>query len=290
MLFGSIEAGGTKFVCSVGNEKLEIIDRVSFPTETPEETLDQVVVFFKKYQEELVSIGVGSFGPIDIDENSETYGYITATPKIKWQNFNFVGTIKQHFDVPVAWTTDVNAAVYGEYTQGSAKKFNSAVYYTIGTGVGGGAIQDNHFIEGFSHPEMGHMTVKKHAKDSFEGNCPFHGSCLEGLASGPAIEKRLKVKAQNLKAADPFWDVEAYYIAQCVYNTTLMLSPEIIILGGGVMKQEHLLHKIRIAFVALMNGYAKTPDMADYIVTPKLGDNAATIGCLEMAKRLVDNS
>ena len=289
-MYGSIEAGGTKFVCAIGDEEMAIKERVSFPTTTPEETMALVIDFFKKYEDQLVGIGIGSFGPIDIHRDSATYGYITSTPKLAWQNFDFVGTMKQAFPIPIAWTTDVNAAAYGEYVFGKGKGLSSVVYYTIGTGVGGGALQDGRFVEGFSHPEMGHMLVVPHRDDSFKGSCPFHGNCLEGMAAGPAIEKRLGKKGQELSEDEPFWSIEAEYIAQCAYNTTLMLSPDVIIFGGGVMKQRHMVEKVHQAFERLVNGYVKTPAVADYIVTPELEDNAGTLGCLALAREAVLHS
>lgn len=283
-MYGSIEAGGTKFVCAIGNNKLEILDRASFPTTTPDETMKQVIDFFNPYQERLESIGVGSFGPIDLNRKSETYGYITSTPKLAWQNFDFVGTLKKHFDVPIAWTTDVNAACYGEYVSGNGKGLSSIVYYTVGTGIGGGALQNGVFVEGFSHPEMGHMLVKRHPEDTFVGDCPFHHDCLEGMAAGPAIEKRTGTKGQDLSSDDPVWEIEADYIAQCAYNTTLMFAPDIIIFGGGVMKQDHMKKKVQEKFAKLVNHYVNTPVVEEYIVTPKLGDNAGTIGALALAQ------
>ncbi|MCI1134312.1 ROK family protein [Enterococcus gallinarum] len=289
-MYGSIEAGGTKFVCAIGDEEMTIKERVSFPTTTPEETMALVIDFFKKYEDQLVGIGIGSFDSIDIHRDSATYGYITSTPKLAWQNFDFVGTMKQAFPIPIAWITDVNAAAYGEYVFGKGKGLSSVVYYTIGTGVGGGALQDGRFVEGFSHPEMGHMLVVPHPDDSFEGSCPFHGNCLEGMAADPAIEKRLGKKGQELSEDEPFWSIEAEYIAQCAYNTTLMLSPDVIIFGGGVMKQRHMVEKVHQAFERLVNGYVKTPAVADYIVTPELEDNAGTLGCLALAREAVLHS
>ncbi len=283
-MYGSIEAGGTKFVCAIGNSKLEILERVSFPTTNPDETMKQVVAFFKQYQTQLASIGVGSFGPIDIHHDSATYGHITSTPKLAWQNFDFVGTLKKYFNIPIAWTTDVNAACYGEYVAGNGKGLTSVVYYTVGTGIGGGALQNGAFVEGFSHPEMGHMLVKRHPEDTFLGNCPFHQDCLEGMAAGPALEKRTGTKGENLLAEDPVWEIEADYIAQCAYNTTLMFAPDIIIFGGGVMKQDHMKKKVQEKFAKLVNHYVTTPAVEEYIVTPKLGNNAGTIGCLALAQ------
>lgn len=284
LVFGSIEAGGTKFVCAVGDDELNIIERASFPTMNPEETMKAVIGFFRKYQRDLESIGIGSFGPIDIHRESPTYGYITSTPKLAWQNFDFVGTLKKFFEIPIAWTTDVNAACYGEFVAGHGQGLPSVIYYTIGTGIGGGALQNGVFIEGFSHPEMGHMLIRRNPNDHFEGNCPFHDDCLEGMASGLAIEKRTGLKGQGLDEDNMFWEIESDYIAQCAYNTTLMLSPDIIIFGGGVMKQEHLLRKVREKFVKLVNHYVKIPDINEYIVTPKLGDDAGTLGCLALAR------
>lgn len=284
MLLGSIEAGGTKFVCSVGTPELEIIKRVSFPTTTPSETLTLVIDFFQQYAEELQAIGIGSFGPIDIHPASPTYGYITSTPKLAWKDFDFVGTMTEALHVPIAWTTDVNAAAYGEYVKGHGQGLSSIVYYTIGTGVGGGAIQQGQFIEGFSHPEMGHILVRQHPDDHFEGACPYHQNCLEGLAAGPAIEKRFGVKGQELPADHLYWEIEAYYIAQCAYTATLQLSPERIIFGGGVMQQEHMVQRVRVIFKDLLNDYVRTPDLAQYIVTPALANNAGTIGCFALAR------
>lgn len=283
-MYGAIEAGGTKFVCAVGDGTLSVADSVSFPTETPEITLPQVIRFFEKYKDRLNGIGVGSFGPIDIHEDSPTYGFITSTPKKNWENFDFIGVLKEEFDVPFFWTTDVNAACYGEYVIGHGKGLRNLVYYTVGTGVGGGAIQNGSFVEGFSHPEMGHMLLQRHEADNFNGTCPFHNGCLEGLASGPAIEKRTGKKGYEVSQTDVAWEIEADYLAQCAHNTTLILSPDRIIFGGGVMKQAHLLPKIREAFEKKLNQYVRTPDIETYIVTPKLGDNAGIIGCLALAR------
>ena len=280
--YGAIEAGGTKFVCAIGDEALNVIERVSIPTTYPEETMTEVINFFKNY--ELKSIGIGSFGPIDINKESKTYGYITSTPKTAWKDFDFIGSVKKYFDVPIAFTTDVNASLYGEYQRGIAKNVDSAVYYTIGTGVGGGAMMNGRYIQGLSHPEMGHMSIKQHEDDDFEGNCPFHHTCLEGLASGPAIEKRAGIKAKDIEERDKTWDMVAYYIAQAAYNTTLMLSPEKIIFGGGVMHQDHLLDKIHKQFEILNNGYLNLPPVETYIVKPSLNDYQGVIGCLALAQ------
>lgn len=285
-MYGAIEAGGTKFVLSVGDEALEIIDQLTIPTVSPEETMPLVIEFFKQFEKNLLAIGIGSFGPIDVNPESSTYGFITQTPKLKWRNYDFLGNIQKAFpNVKTAWTTDVNASAYGEYAVRDGVE--NLVYYTVGTGVGGGGVKQGKFVEGISHPEMGHIPVKKHADDSFDGHCPSHGDCLEGLASGPAVEARFEKSAKDVPADDPYWDIQAYYIAQSAYTTTLLLAPEMIIYGGGVMKVEGLLEKVRLAFDKLNQGYMSTPDLEKYIVSPKLEDSAATIGCFAMAKELM---
>ncbi|WP_025730197.1 ROK family protein [Atopobacter phocae] len=285
-MYGAIEAGGTKFVCSIGNDKLEIIKQLTIPTVSPEETMPQVVGFFKEFEKQLKAIAIGSFGPIDVTEDSETYGYITNTPKLKWRNYNFLGYLENHFpNVKTAWTTDVNASAYGEYSV--REGINNLVYFTVGTGIGGGGVKNDEFIQGITHPEMGHVSVKKHIDDHFEGICPSHGECLEGLACGPAIEKRLGMSSKDVLATDPYWDIQAYYIAQSAYNATLFLSPEVIVYGGGVMKVEGLLDKVRDQFKKINNDYISLSPLEQYIVEPKLEDTSATIGCFAMAQALM---
>ncbi|HET7579905.1 MAG TPA: ROK family protein [Bacillales bacterium] len=278
MHYGAIEAGGTKFVCAVSNEQFEIIDRISIPTTSPPETLDQVFAFFDRFS--MKSIGIGSFGPVDVNKDSRTYGYVTTTPKPGWANFNFLGTVKERYAIPVAWTTDVNAAAYGEFQKGQAQGNASCLYITVGTGIGGGAVVDGKLLEGYGHPETGHLLVRVHPDDSYPGCCPYHGNCLEGLASGPAIEDRYQKKGDALSGNDRVWEMEAYYLAQALVDYTLILRPEKIILGGGVMKQKQLYPLIREEFARLMNNYVNTPDLDQYIVDPGLGDNAGIIGCL----------
>lgn len=281
-MLGAIEAGGTKFVLAVSDNTLEHIERLSIPTTTPEETFEKVFEFFDNYT--LDAIGVGSFGPIDVNEKSSTYGFVTSTPKLAWQNVDFLGKLKERYDVPMGWTTDVNAAAYGELKKGAAVGKDSCLYLTIGTGIGGGAVVNGEPLEGYGHPEMGHLLVRMHEKDTFEGTCPFHKNCLEGLAAGPAIEKRYSKKAQFLSDNEEVWEIEAYYLAQALMTYTLTLSPEKIILGGGVMKQTQLFPLIRNEFSELLNAYVATPDLDDYIVPPKLEDNAGITGCLLLAQ------
>ncbi|WP_373710448.1 ROK family protein [Jeotgalibaca porci] len=285
-LYGSIEAGGTKFVLAVGDDDLNIIQRITIPTRTPAETIEEVIGFFKDYS--LKGIGLGSFGPADIAKESATYGYITNTPKANWNMYDIVGNLERALHVPIHFTTDVNAACYGEYVKGHAQGTKSCVYFTVGTGVGAGAINAGEFIQGFSHPEMGHMIVKQHDSDTYEGNCPFHKNCLEGLAAGPTIAGRLGINGEKIEENNPVWDYLADYLSQAAYNTTLLLSPQVIIFGGGVMNQPNLLKKIKEKFKERMNAYVATPDLDAYILQPGLKDNAGTIGCLALAKKHFD--
>ncbi|MGL4337348.1 MAG: ROK family protein, partial [Turicibacter sp.] len=233
MLFGGIEAGGTKFVCGVGNENGQILERIQFDTTTPEETMPQIINYFKG--KNIVSLGIGCFGPIDPDVNSPMYGYVTSTPKTAWKDYNFLGELKKHFDIPMGFDTDVNVACLGEATYGAAKGLDSCIYLTIGTGVGGGALVEGNLAHGLLHPEMGHIMLRRHPQDPYEGKCPFHKDCFEGLAAGPAIEARWGKKGHELSENSLVWEIEAYYIAQALVNYVLLLSPKKIILGGGVM-------------------------------------------------------
>ncbi|WP_035619139.1 ROK family protein [Lacticigenium naphthae] len=284
-LLGAIEAGGTKFVCAVSDADLTIKDRVTIRTTTPKETMALVFDFFDQY--ELAAIGIGTFGPIDINKESETYGYITTTPKVAWAHFDFVGIMKERYAVPIGWTTDVNAAALGEVTKGAAQGKQSCVYLTVGTGIGGGAVVDGKPLEGYGHPEMGHILVRSHPEDDFSGLCPYHDYCLEGMAAGPSIEKRHGVKAIELAGDKKVWEIEAYYLAQALMSYTLTLSPEQIVIGGGVMKQKQLFPLVREAFKKLLADYVAVPPLEEYIVAPGLGDDAGITGSLLLAKEAV---
>ncbi|WP_020618606.1 ROK family protein [Paenibacillus daejeonensis] len=281
---GAIEAGGTKFVCGIGNELGQIEDRVSFPTGQPEETLAQVIDYFRDKQVE--AIGVGTFGPINIDKNSPQYGYVTTTPKPGWSNYPFLGTLKKEFAVPFGWDTDVNAAALGEVTWGAAKGLDSCVYYTIGTGVGVGVYTEGKLVHGLVHPEGGHVPIRRHPEDTYGGFCPYHGDCLEGLTAGPSLLGRWGVKGHELPVDHKAWEIEAFYIAQAVTGAILMLSPRKIILGGGVMHQQQLFPLIHAEVLKNLAGYVSAPEIIEqidsYIVPPGLGDNAGLSGSLAL--------
>ncbi len=282
-MIGAIEAGGTKFVCAVSDDDLNIIEKVTIPTTSPKETFEQVFEFFDRF--ELESLGIGSFGPIDTNPQSKTYGYITSTPKLLWQDTDFLGVFKERYQIPVGWNTDVNAAALGEVTLGAAKERESCVYITVGTGIGGGAFVNGEPLLGIGHPEMGHFHLKRHEQDIFEGFCDFHGDCLEGLAAGPAIEGRFGIKAEELPSDHLAWEIEAYYLAQAAMTYTTILSPSCIIFGGGVMNQPHLIGKVREEFEQLLNNYLQVPVLDEYIITPGLGTESGIKGSLLLAKR-----
>ena len=286
MRLGALEAGGTKMVCAIGDESGKIYEQVSIPTETPEITMPKLISYFE--ERKIEALGIGCFGPIDPDKKSETYGYITSTPKLAWANYNIVGTMEKSLKVPVGFDTDVNGSVLGQVTFGQAKGKNCVVYVTIGTGVGAGVYIEGKLLHGMLHPEAGHILLTQRQDDTYEGTCPYHKTCLEGLAAGPAIEARWGRKAVELKDDARVWDLEAYYIAQAIVNYILILSPQMIILGGGVMHQEQLFPQIRSYVKKMMNGYIKTKEMADldhYIVPASLHDDQGIMGALELGRR-----
>jgi len=287
-MLGAIEAGGTKFVCAVGDETGKILERIQIPTTVPEETMPQVIEFFKGYQ--LEAIGVGSFGPIDVNRESPSYGSITSTPKTGWRDYPIVKTLADEFGVPIGFNTDVNAAALGEVTHGAAKGLDSCLYITIGTGVGAGAIVQGKLLQGLSHPEMGHILVRRHPQDEYQGKCPYHRDCLEGLAAGPAIEDRWGAKGIDLVDKPEVWDMEGYYIAQALMQYVLILSPKKIILGGGVMHQKQLFPTIYKYLNEFLADYVSLPELSDYIVSPGLGDHAGITGSLMLAKQALQEN
>lgn len=291
-LLAGIEAGGTKFVVIIGSGPDDLRVETRFPTTTPAETLGRTIAFLQQAQAEhgaLSAIGVAAFGPLDPEPTSPTYGYITATPKPGWSNTNFVGALRQCFDLPIAFDTDVNGAALGEGRWGAAQGLDTFIYLTIGTGIGGGGMIGGRLMHGLIHPEMGHILLPHdRLRDPFPGACPFHGDCLEGLASGPALEKRWGMRPESLPSDHPAWELEADYLAQAIHTFICTLSPQRIILGGGVMKQEHLFPRIRARVLALLNGYVQSPaileHIEDYIVPPQLGDRAGVLGALALAQ------
>jgi fructokinase len=284
-LYGSIEAGGTKFVCGVGNGPEDLIVD-SFPATSPQETIERAVQFFKQFPVE--AVGIGSFGPVDLHPDSPTFGYITSTPKSGWAYFDFAGSVKRALGVPVALDTDVNTAAMGEAEWGAARGLSDFIYITVGTGIGGGAMVRGRILHGLVHPEMGHIRLPRNPQeDPFGGLCPYHGDCLEGLASGPAIQARWGLPGQKLPPDHPAWAMEARYLALGLSTLVCTLSPQRVILGGGVMQQGQMFPAIRSELKQLLNGYIQSSAILErieqYVTPPGLGNRSGVLGGLALA-------
>jgi fructokinase len=290
-LYGGIEAGGTKFVCMVGTGPDDIRAETRFPTTSPERTLQQAFEFLQAEQARhgrLAAVGIASFGPVDLRHDSPTYGYITSTPKAGWSNVSIAGAARAALGVPVGFDTDVNAAALAEQRWGAGRGLHSFIYLTVGTGIGGGGLLDGKLTHGLVHPEMGHIRVPHDlAADPFAGVCPFHGDCLEGLASGPAMSARWLKPVEELPDDHPGWALEARYLALALANFVCTLSPQRIIMGGGVMSKPFLFPLIRRYVADLLNNYVRTPDIIDriddYVVPPVLAGRAGVLGGIALA-------
>jgi fructokinase len=295
---GGLEAGGTKFVCMVGTGPADIREHIRFPTTTPDDTLREALNFFRAAEARvgrLGAIGIASFGPVDLHLESPTFGSITSTPKPGWANVDILGAVRNAVQVPVGFDTDVNAAALAERRWGAAQGLDTFIYLTIGTGIGGGGFVNGRLMHGLVHPEMGHVRVPHDAAaDPFAGVCPFHGDCLEGLASGPAIAARWGEAPDLLPDGHPAWALEARYLALALVNVVCTLSPERIVIGGGVMSRTHLYPLIRQEVLNLLNNYVRAPRVLqaidDYIVSPRLSDDAGILGALALAERALDGA
>jgi len=287
-MFGAIEAGGTKFVCAIGTGP-DDLETVQIPTTSPAATIEAAVDFFRDRTSELRAIGIASFGPVDLNPESLTYGYITSTPKAGWRNCDLAGAVRKSLDLPIGFDTDVNGAALGEARWGAARGLSDFIYLTVGTGIGGGAVVQGRVAHGLMHPEMGHIRVPHdRATDPFEGACPFHGDCLEGLASGPALQARWGVPSRELPAGHPGIALEARYLALGLANWVCTLSPQRIVMGGGVMQQAQLFPLIRQELLRLLNGYIEAREITDcidrYVAPAGLGSRAGVLGALVLAE------
>jgi fructokinase len=292
MRYGGIEAGGTKWVCAIADRPGQPLKTKTFPTTGPAETVSRATRFLSENGPVDV-VGVGAFGPVDLRQDSPTWGTITTTPKPGWGDTDLVGALRSGLNVPIALDTDVNAAALGEWRWGAAVGLETFFYITVGTGIGGGAVVNGRILHGLLHPEFGHMRIPHDREaDPFDGICPYHGDCLEGLASGEAIRQRWGRPGEELSGAAP-WETEAEYLALALVNVICMLSPQRIIIGGGVAKQPTLLPLARQRVRELLAGYLRAPELTDpegidrYIVTPDLGGSAGVIGAIELARDFV---
>ncbi|HEV7612167.1 MAG TPA: ROK family protein [Steroidobacteraceae bacterium] len=289
--FGAVEAGGTKFVCAIGNDRGEILAQERFPTTDPLATLANVHAFLRhggRSLGTLAAIGVASFGPVELDPNSPRYGFIGRTPKAGWQGTDVAGSLARQYRCPIGFDTDVNAAALAEHRWGVARSVDDFVYLTIGTGIGGGVVVDGAPLHGLMHPEIGHVYPRRHPLDlQFRGVCPFHGDCMEGVASGPAIVARTGACLRDLDESHPQWEIEADYLGQLCAQLVVTVSPQRIVMGGGVMSQLRLLPLIRTRLRHWLGGYIDRSEIlleADrYVVAPELGENAGVLGALALA-------
>lgn len=287
-LYGGLEAGGTKCVCAVGTGPEAVHQRTQFATTTPSETIARAVAFFAPYRSVLTALGLAAFGPLDPRPRSPSFGFITSTPKPGWSHTDLAGPLGRALGVPVAFDTDVNAAILGEHRWGAAQGLDTCLYVTVGTGIGGGAIVNGRLLHGLLHPEIGHIRIPHdRTADPFPGLCPYHDDCLEGLASGPALAARWGQPADTLPANHPAWSLQAHYLAMGLVTCICTLAPQRIIMGGGVMHQAHLFPRLRHEVCQVLNDYIQVPELHDqlddYIVPPALGDQAGVLGALALA-------
>ena len=290
--FGAIELGGTKTFVLIAKDRSKVYSRKIFPTLSPKQTILDISNFLQEqaniYNVKLESIGIGSFGPIDLDPESKTFGYITSTPKLEWQFTNLKGKIEDSLQTPVVIDTDVNASALGEFQSLLNKDINCFVYITIGTGIGGGFIINGKLVHGLVHPEFGHIKIPHDKRiDPFIGICPYHRDCFEGLASGPALEERWHISPKLLPKHHMAWELEAEYISLALMNLICTISPQKIILGGGVMHQTHLFEKIHQKTRNILNNYIKSKYLEDHIreliIPPVLKDDSGILGALDLA-------
>ena len=285
--YGALETGGTKMVLAVLDEQGNFLERAKLPTKTPQETMAEMIAFFREHP--VSALGIGSFGPLDLNPSSPTFGSITATPKLSWRNFPIVPEFTKALQIPVAMDTDVNAAALAESVLGAAKGLESCLYVTVGTGIGGGLIVNGKPVHGLLHPEIGHIRVSPLPGDPLpKGICPYHGCCLEGMAAGPAMKEKWGLSARELPESHPAWELESDYLSQLCAIAILSFSPEKIILGGGVMQQKFLFPRIREKTLKALGGYIVHPaveeGLANYIVEPGLGTNSGILGAWLLAK------
>jgi fructokinase len=293
MHVGGIEAGGTSWVCAIsdGRDGLERIETI--PTTTPEETIARALEFFADGRR-MDALGIGTFGPVDLRPASPGWGRITTTPKPGWAQTDVVSTLRDALDVPVALDTDVNAAALGEWRWGAAVGLETFCYVTVGTGIGGGALANGRPLHGLLHPEFGHIRIPHdRTRDPFPGACPFHGDCFEGLASGEALRQRWGRAGERL-TEPAVWELEAEYLALGLLNVVFILSPERIVLGGGVSRAPGLLPLVRARLRELIAGYLDAPQLWDeidhFLVPPALGSRAGVVGAIELARLAVSES
>ncbi len=294
-IVGAIETGGTKTVCAVGSGPDNILALERFPTTTPDETLGQCLKLMQTWRADVQAVGIASFGPVDLNRSSATWGYITNTPKEEWQYVDLVGIFQEGLEVPVLMDTDCNGAALGEYVWGAAQGLDTFIYLTIGTGVGGGGMVNGALMHGLLHPEMGHVFVPRDPEqDPYPGWCTYHGDCLEGLAAGPALEGRWQMKGETIPPDHPAWALEAQYLASGIVNFIYTLSPQMVILGGGVMDNDFLFALVREQIREQMKGYLQVKrlleELDQFVVPPVLGNRAGVLGAVALGHQALQKA
>jgi fructokinase len=296
-LLAGVELGGTKCVCILGSGPDDIRAREVVPTAQPPETLGRIEQILDGWAATagLAALGIACFGPLDLTQGSTTYGHILATPKPGWSHTDVAGRLAHRWGVPVGLNTDVNAAALAEGRWGAARELEDFVYITVGTGVGAGLIVGGRPVLGFGHSELGHLRVIRMPGDTWAGNCPFHGDCVEGLASGPAIAARAGVPTERLPPNHLVWESVAFALGQLLHTVVLATAPRKIILGGGVMTaRPHLFERLRQNLQSSLNGYIEAreimSDLPSYIVPPGLGTLAGPMGALALAAQALPGS
>jgi fructokinase len=287
-VYGGIETGGTKWACAIGTGPDSLSAAETIPTTTPKETIDKTVAFFER-EGPVAAIGIGSFGPIDPKITSETWGHITSTPKPGWAHTDVGQEIRRRLSVPVAFDTDVSAAALGENRWGAAQGLDTFCYITVGSGIGGGVMAHGMLLHGLVHPEFGHLRIPHDLeRDPFPGVCPYHGDCWEGLASGLAIEARWGRPADELAEEEAVWTLEAHYLALGLVSVICVLSPERIIIGGGVTRHPKVLPLVRRELSELLNGYLESAAVGEeidrYVTLPGLGAKSGVLGAIALAQ------
>jgi len=288
MIYAGIELGGTKCIAILARDTGDVLARESVPTASPAETLGRIEAILRNWKasEGFDALGIASFGPIDVDRASPNFGHVRTTPKLGWTGADIASRLQRAAGVPIELDTDVNGAALAEMRWGSGRGMDDFAYITVGTGVGVGLIANGKAMRGLGHCELGHIRVARLAGDDWPGACPFHGDCVEGLASGSALAARFGEDLGGLGPDHRAWESVAGALGQLCHAIVLAAAPKIIAIGGGVMaRQSHLLPRIERKLRESLNGYVDLPGDGPYVRPPELGDDAGPLGAIALAMK-----